>query len=335
MKFIKRILLPQPIETEAIQLLEKSGFEIILAPNVKPETLFPLMKDIQGIILRTGIQITRELLTYADDLWIISRTGAGVDNVDVEAATEKGILVTVVPGVNTSTVVEHTLALMFALMKRLLILDQAVRNDNFNIRYQNLPQDLREKTLGIVGLGRIGSELARICKQSFQMHILGYDPYLTPEIKTQLEKWVEFCEMEKLFRESDIISLHIPLLPHTRKFIGMREFSLMKSSAFLINTSRGGVLDEEALIQCLKEKKIAGAALDVFAQEPLEKENPLKKLTNVILTPHVAALTKECVIRLAVHAVEAILDLSQGKKPNGVVNPEVFLHPRWKEWRWN
>lgn len=333
MKLIKRILLPQPIEPEATQLLEKHGFEMILAPDLKPETLFPLMKDIQGIVLRTGVQMTRELLNQADDLWIISRTGAGVDNVDLEAATEKGILVTTVPGVNTLSVVEHTLTLMLALVKRLLILDKAVRNDNFNIRYQNLPQDLREKTLGIVGLGRIGSELARICHQSFGMHILGYDPYLTLEVKAHLEKWVEFCEMEKLFRESDIISLHLPLLPHTRKLIGMREFSWMKPSAFLINTSRGGVLDEEALIQCLKGKKIAGAALDVFSQEPLEKENPLKKLTNVILTPHVAALTKECVIRLAVKAVEAILDLSQGKKPHGIVNPEALQHPRWKFWR--
>jgi D-3-phosphoglycerate dehydrogenase len=327
---IKRILLPQPIEKEAISLLEAVNLEIVPAPDKKVETIAPLLKGVQAVILRTGITFDRELMSYADDLWVISRTGAGVDNVDVAAATEMGILVTNIPGGNTSSVVEHALALIFALAKHLPLMDREVRQNNFDIRFKNLPRDLRGKTLGVIGLGRIGSELARICFQAFGMRILGHDPYLTTEAKALFQGWIKFCDMERLFRESDIISIHIPLLPNTKKLIGPREFGWMKADAFLINTSRGGVLDEEALIQCLREKRIAGAALDVFAQEPLEKDNPLKKLDNVILTPHTAALTRECVVRLAMEAARAIIDVSHGKKPEGMVNPEVLNQPRWQ-----
>lgn len=327
----KRILLPQPIEAEAVDLIKKAGYEIVLSPDPKPETVLPLMRGVQAIILRTGIRMTRELMVHADDLWVISRTGAGVDNVDVQAATEIGILVTCVPGANTISVVEHTIALMFALMKQIPVMDQAVREDRFDIRFKNLPRDLKGKTLGLVGLGRIGSELARICHGAFGMAVLGYDPYLPLEARQRLQDWVRFCEMEELFRESDIISLHIPLLPTTQKIIGTKEFGWMKRDAFLINTSRGGILDETALIKCLKERKIAGAGLDVFAQEPLEKESPLKGLNNVILTPHTAALTRECVLRLALEATQSALAVLQGRRPEGVVNPEVLKQPRWKE----
>jgi len=325
----KRVLLPQPIEKEAVDLLKKEGMEIVLAPDVKPATVQPLMKGIQGIILRTGIKITRELMAQADDLWVIARTGAGVDNVDVPAATEMGILVTCVPGANTRTVAEHALTLILALAKRLPLMDREVRRDNFGIRYKGLPRDLTGKTLGLLGLGKIGSELARMCRQSFDMRILAYDPYLPAEAKAPVKGWVEFCDLERLLRESDVVSLHIPLSPATQKLIGARELGWMKPDAILVNTSRGGVIDEVALIQSLKEKKIAGAGLDVLAQEPPEPNNPLKELDNVILTPHIAGLTLECGIRVSVEAVKAFLDVSQGRKPEGIVNPEVLTQPRW------
>jgi D-3-phosphoglycerate dehydrogenase len=327
---IKRILLPQPIEKEAISVLEAANLEIVLAPDKRVETITPLLKGVQAVILRTGITFSKGLISHADDLWVISRTGAGVDNVDVAAATEMGILVTNIPGGNTSSVVEHALALIFALVKYLPLMDREVRQNNFDIRFKNLPRDLRGKTLGVIGLGRIGSELARICFQALGMRILGYDPYLTSEAKDLFRGWVEFSDIERLFRESDIISIHIPLLPNTNKLIGPREFGWMKADAILINTSRGGVLDEEALIQCLREKRIGGAGLDVFAQEPLEKDSALKKLDNVILTPHAAALTRECVVRLAMEAARAIIDVSHGKRPEGMVNPEVLNQPRWQ-----
>ena len=326
----KRVLLPQPIEQEAVAVLQAVNVEIVTAPDKRTETVGPLLKGVQGVILRTGVFFSKELMSQADELQVISRTGAGVDNVDVAAATQMGILVTVVPGANTRSVVEHALTLILALMKQIPLMDREVRRDNFAIRFKNLPRDLNGKTLGLVGLGRIGSELARICRQAFDMRILACDPYVSPETMAAVKGWVEFCDLEKLFREADVISLHIPFSPETQKMIGAQQLSWMKPDAFLVNTSRGGVIDEAALVQCLKERKIAGAGLDVFAREPLPEDNPLKGLDNVILTPHTAALTRECVMRVAVEAARATLDVFQGRKPDGVVNPRVLTQPRWQ-----
>jgi D-3-phosphoglycerate dehydrogenase len=328
-QFQQRILLPQPIEGEAMDILQKAGCETILSPDPKPETVGPLMKEVQGVILRTGIKMTRELMGHGNDLRVISRTGAGYDNVDVEAATERGIIVTCVPGANTVSVAEHAVALILALMKYVPFMDHEVRRDNFSIRFKNLPRDLRGKTLGLVGLGRIGSEVARVGHHAFGMHILAHDPYLGEEAKGFLKGWVEFGDLERICRESDVISIHVPLLPSTRGLIGARELGWMKADAFLINTSRGGIIDEPSLVGCLRRRRIAGAALDVFAQEPLDRNNPLKELENIILTPHSAALTRECVVRLAVEAVQSALAVLRGEKPGGIVNPEAFKHPRW------
>jgi D-3-phosphoglycerate dehydrogenase len=326
----KRVLLPQPIEQEAVSVLQAANVEIVTAPDKRTETVAPLLKGVQGVILRTGVTFNKELLSQADELQVISRTGAGVDNVDLAVATRMGILVTVVPGANTRSVVEHALTLIFASMKQIPLMDREVRRDNFAIRFKNLPRDLYGKTLGLVGLGRIGSELARVCRQAFDMHILAYDPYVAPETMAKVKSWVEFCSMEKLFREADVISLHIPFSPETQKMIGAQQLGWMKPDAFLVNTSRGGVIDEAALVQCLKERRIAGAGLDVFAREPLPEESLLKGLDNVILTPHTAALTRECVIRVAVEAARATLDVFQGRKPEGLANPEVLTQPRWR-----
>jgi D-3-phosphoglycerate dehydrogenase / 2-oxoglutarate reductase len=327
----KRVLLPQAVEKEAVALLESAGFEVILSPDKKPETVAPLLKGIQGVVLRTGIVFSRELMSQADDLWVVARTGAGVDNVDVPAATDLGILVTSVPGANTYSVVEHALTLMLALAKQIPLMDRSVRQDQYDVRFKNYPRDLRGKTLGLIGTGRIGSELARVCHGGLGMKILGHDPYLPPAVKAKLEGWIEFAEMERVFREADVISLHIPSLPSTKKMIGARELGWMKPSAFLLNTSRGTVVDEEALIACLQKKGIAGAGLDVQAEEPPAKDSPLKALVNVILTPHTAALTAECVVRLATGAAECVVDVLSGRKPKeGIVNPDVLSKPRWK-----
>ena len=171
----KIVLLPQPIEAEAVQVLEKGNAHLLTASEPKPEIVGPLMKEAQAIVLRTGIKMTRELLAYPNELMMISRTGAGVDNVDIPAATEKGIIVTSSIGVNTTSVVEHALALILALYKQLFLMDGEVRKGNFAIRYKNCPTDLRDKTLGIVGFGRIGSSIAQACHTVFAMKVLAYD----------------------------------------------------------------------------------------------------------------------------------------------------------------
>lgn len=328
--FWKRVLLPQPIESEAIRLLEQKECEIVLAPDPQPATVLPLMAGVHGLILRTGIHITRELLAGADQLAVISRTGGGLDNVDVAFASNREIIVTSNLGVNTSSVVEHVLALMLALYKKLFQMDTAVRTDNFAIRDQNLSQDLREKTLGIFGFGRIGSEVARICHAVFRMQIVAHDPCLPKARKEEFQSWVKFTDIRELFASSDVISIHVPLTDDTCRAVTAKEFSLMKPKAILINTSRGQVLDETALTDALQKKKIGGAGLDVFNQEPVPRDYPLLKMQNVILTPHAAALTKECVIRMAAEASRCVIDVFEGREPPNVANPQVLSTSRWK-----
>jgi D-3-phosphoglycerate dehydrogenase len=326
-----KVLLPQPIEEEAVAVLEAMNVELIRAGEPRPEVVGPLMSGAQAIVLRTGIKITRELLAYPNDLMMISRTGAGVDNVDIPAATERGIIVTSSIGVNTTSVAEHALALILALFKQLFLLDGEVRKGNFAIRYKNHPQDLRGKTIGIVGFGRIGSLIAQACHSVFAMKVLAYDLLLSDEQKARYRDWVTFTDLDELSGSADVISIHTPLNRDTEKMFNRKFFARMKRTAFIINTSRGGVIDENDLIGALKEGVIAGAGLDVFEHEPLQPENELVTLKNVILTPHTAALTEECVTRMAVAGAERVADLFNGFIPENVANPEVLTLERWKQ----
>jgi D-3-phosphoglycerate dehydrogenase len=328
----KRVLLPEPIEPEAVEILKKAGCELVSSPNPKPETVIPLMKGIQGIVLRTGLKMTRDLLSHADEVGIISRTGAGYDNIDVEAASEKQIIITSTLDVNTVSVVEHALSLMLALFKQLFLMDSEVRKGNFAIRRKNLPRDTHGKTLGVMGFGSIGLEFARICHQSFGMKILATtgSSARSAKIREENSSWVEFVDNKALFSRSDVVSINIPSRADTRLAVGEREISWMKPDAFLINTSRGTVIDESALIKALQGGKIAGAGLDVFSEEPPKSDNPLLTLNNVILTPHSAALTKECVVRVAAEAARGVVDVFNGIEPRNIANRQVLTSARWK-----
>jgi D-3-phosphoglycerate dehydrogenase len=327
------VLLPQAIEPEAIALLDRENCTITTAPDPKPETVLPLIKDAHSLILRTGITITRDLIEAADKLMVISRTGGGLDNVDVGAASEHGIIVTSNLGVNTISVAEHVLSMMLILSKRLSTLDYAVRNRNFAIRYQNLPREINGKMIGLLGFGRIGCELGKICRQAFDMQVIAHDPYLSDEKRNECHSWVRMVELEELLSKSDFISIHVPLTDQTRDLVDEAELSLMKSDAILINASRGGVVNETALTKALESNRIAGAGLDVFSQEPLPGDHSLLKLENVILTPHTAALTSECVIRMATEAAKCVLDVFAGREPQNVANREVLESGRWKRYR--
>jgi D-3-phosphoglycerate dehydrogenase len=220
--------------------------------------------------------------------------------------------------------------MMLILSKRLSTLDYAVRNRNFAIRYQNLPREINGKTIGLLGFGRIGCELGKICRQAFDMQVIAHDPYLSDEKRNECHSWVRMVELEELLSKSDFISIHVPLTDQTRDLVDQAELSLMKSDAILINASRGGVVNETALTKALESNRIAGAGLDVFSQEPLPGDHSLLKLENVILTPHTAALTSECVIRMATEAAKCVLDVFAGREPQNVANREVLESGRWK-----
>jgi D-3-phosphoglycerate dehydrogenase len=309
-----KLLLSQAIHPDAAALL--GGFDIMVLGDSSPLALQQALAEAEGIILRTNVTMNRDSIAAAPKLKIISRTGAGVDNVDVDAATERNILVCNTPAANNLSVVEHTIALMLSLAKDLPAMDRAVRNGNWKARNLGRSTELAGKTLGIIGMGRIGSQVARKCRDGFDMKILAHDPYASSALKNE---FTFSGSLEQLFIEADFISLHCPNIPETKGMVNEALLKLMKKSAYIVNCARGGVIDEDALVETLKTTSIAGAALDVFTEEP-PAESELLKLGNVILSPHSAALTAEAAVRVAAEAAQAAVDFFAGKKPEHVYN---------------
>jgi D-3-phosphoglycerate dehydrogenase len=318
---MKKVLLSEEIHPEGKKLLN-GKFEIVTAPDTSQQTLISMVKDVDAIILRTRSKITREVIENAPHLKIISRTGAGVDNIDVNTATEKGILVCNLPAVNNLSVAEHTIAMILNLAKQLSLMDKAVRSGNWGARNSNISVEIEGKVLGIVGMGNIGSLVAKKCHDGLGMEIVAYDPYVKEKFRGYDYKFVD--TLEELFKESDFVTLHCPDIPETRGMITRELIYSMKHTAYLINAARGTVIDEQALIEALKEKRIAGAGLDVFQQEPPSSDNELLRLENVILSPHSAALTKEATVRMAVEAVQAVIDYFEGRQPKYIYNYKML-----------
>ncbi|MCK4447475.1 MAG: hydroxyacid dehydrogenase [Candidatus Marinimicrobia bacterium] len=315
---MKKVLLSKPIDPAGMKVL-KDKVEPVILSNFNVETIKKMVADVEGIILRTNIKVTREIIESAPYLKIISRTGAGVDNIEVAAATEKGILVCNTPGVNSIPVAEQALALMLNVAKQLKTMDKAVHNANWKIRYTSKAVDIEGKTLGLVGMGHIGSLLAKKCRLAFNMKVIAYDPYV------KQAEGVELCSsLDQLFSQSDFISIHVPYTEETHHLVDVRLLGLMKPDSCLINTSRGSIVDEKALIEALKNKSIAGAGLDVFEKEPPSPDNLLLKFDNVITTPHSSALSRECVMKVAMTAAQAIVDYLEGRQPKYIYNKNVL-----------
>jgi len=316
---MKKVLLSQEIHNDAIRFLKDKGFVVEITPSPEDEVVRKYTGDADAIIVRTATKLSRDTIFSAKKLKVIARTGAGVDNIDVRAASERNIPVCNTPEANIGSVAEHTMAVILALSKYMIKLDSAVRENNFAIRNSYLPVDLQGKILGLVGFGRIGRKVAEKCHNCFSMKIVYFDPYISSEISVGFH-----CDraenLEEVVVISDFVSIHIPYNEKNHHLINKEILEKMKSSAFLINTSRGGVVDEPALAEFLLKGKIAGAAVDVFENEPPGPDNPLLKLDNIILSPHSAALTKESSKRMAMHAAEGVVDVLEGRKPRWVYN---------------
>jgi D-3-phosphoglycerate dehydrogenase len=316
---MKKVLLSQEIHKDAISFLKQKGFELFTAPSPEDETVRKYVAEADGIIVRTATKLSRETIFAASRLKVIARTGAGVDNVDVAAATEKNIPVCNTPEANIDSVAQHAVAFILALSKYLFKMDSAVRSGNFAVRNSYLPMDLEDKSLGLLGFGKIGRKVAGICSGCFGMKIKFFDPYLGNDIKENF-LFEKVDSINELFKISDFVSIHMPFTKENYHMIGSECLKKMKPGAFLINTSRGGIIDEAALAEALSLGTIAGAALDVFEDEPPKIENLLLKADNIILTPHSAALTKESSRRMAMHAAQGVADVLEGKTPQWVFN---------------
>src|SRR3954464_11600128 len=266
--------------------------------------------------------VDRNLLKRAPNLLIVSSNGAGFDPVDVDACTAAGVLVVNQSGGNANSVAEHAVGMLLTLSKRIIEADRALRRDANVNRNALMGNEARGKTIGIVGIGNVGRRIAELCKGLLHMKVIAYDPFLSAEEITA--RGAEKVELDDLMRRSDFVSISCPLNKDNRGMIGAHEFGLMQPHAFFITPARGFIHDERALYDVLRDKRIAGAGLDVWGKEPPPPEHPLLQFDNVLASPHTAGVTKEARINRGKIAAEQILDALDGKRPPRVINPEVW-----------
>lgn len=325
-----QVLVADKIAREGLApLTQDPRFTLIEKPGLKGEELAKAIAGMDAVLVRSATRITRDALAHADRLKVIGRAGVGVDTIDVEAATERGIAVMNAPAGNTIAAAELALALLLSLIRRVPAADRSMKAGQWD-RASFGGTELHRKTLGLVGAGRVGGEVARRAR-AFGMRVLAYDPFLTPAAAAEMG--VELIELDPLLKAADVLSLHVPLTDKTRGMLGSRELGLLKSSTVIINAARGGVLDEAALLTHLKEGRIAGAALDVFEQEPLPADHPFRSLPNVVLTPHLGASTEEAQLNVAVEIAEAVRGALVEGDFAGAVNAPLVGGERLKRLR--
>jgi len=312
------ILLFDDMDPKGEKVLKEKA-KIKIAKSLEEDYLLEEVKDVDGIIIRANGKITRKLMEGAPKLKVIGKHGVGIDEqIDVQAATDNKIQVVSTPDANYESVAEQTIGFMIAISKKMRKADIATRKLDWNARYHLIGQELYGKRLGIIGFGKIGRRVAEIGILAFKMPILYYDKF---EYKTFEEKYKN-CKkvpLEDLLKNSDYISINIPYFPELHHLIGEGEIDLMKKSAYIINTSRGKLWDENSLYKALKIGKIAGAATDVYEEEPFKGGTKLRELDNMIFSPHMAAHTKEALVRMSLVA-EDVIAVLEGKEPKYPVN---------------
>jgi len=286
-------------------LVDDDAFEIVSVDDSATAEFTAALETAEGLIVRSGTQVTRNLILRAGQLKTIGRAGVGVDNVDLDAATERGIAVFNAPGGNTTAAAELTIALLISVARRIPAAEASLRRGEWD-RSAFKGVELRGKTLGLIGAGRIGGEVATRC-QAFGMDVVVYDPYLAEERAEELG--VELVGFDEVAARGDFISIHVPLTDETRGIVEEETLGRMKSTAFVVNASRGGVVDEDALANALNDGVIAGAALDVYETEPLAADSPLRAAPNLVLTPHLGASTAEAQVGVATEVAAKIRTL--------------------------
>ncbi len=325
-----KVYLGEVIHPAAVALLEKSA-EVIRPKDHSRKAYLDALQEVDGMIARK-VRVGADEMDHAPRMKIIARHGVGLDSVDLAEATKRGILVTNTPGENRESVAELAVSFMLALARRIPQAQKAMHNMpkgdtaifSALLKQYNLTGfDLEGKSLGIIGTGRIGSSVARKCIAAFDMKVKGYDPYVTGEVMKSFG--VErVSHLEDLLPSVDFLTVHAPLTPETKGLVGKKELSLMKKGAYVINTARGGIVGEKALLEALNSGHIAAAALDVWEIEPPDPKDPLLNHPNLLGTPHYAGTTEESLYRVGIAAVEEALGFLRGQPPKYPVNPEVL-----------
>lgn len=313
-----KVLVSDKLAQEGIDILQSNKeIQVDCVYGLSPEELKIKIKGYDALIIRSGTIVTKDIIDAADKLRVIGRAGVGLDNVDLKAATKKGIVAMNTPAGNTTATAEHTMSMILALSRNIPQAYASLKAGNWD-RTSFKGVEVKGKMLGIIGFGRIGSTVAAFAK-AFGMDIIVYDPFLSLEVAEQ--KGVKMVELEELYKKSDFITIHIPKSTETKNMISDKEFGLMKKDVRVINCARGGIIEEKALIKALKDKRIAGCALDVFEQEPLPADSELLKFDNCVVTPHLGASTNEAQINVAIEIAGTVCNALLGK---GIVNAANF-----------
>ena len=307
-----RVLLYEDMHRAGVDLLADKA-EIVMAKSLDEDVLVEQVKDVDAIVIRANGKVTARLMDAAPRLKVIGRHGVGVEAIDLEAAKARGIVVCNTPDANVESVAEQAVGFMVVLSKQIQKADKAIRQGKWNVRYEYIGQEMFGRTLGLVGMGRIGSRVAEICNYGFRMPVIYYDVVRYPLVEEKLD--AKQVTLDELLVRADYISVHVPLLPSTRNIIGREQLAKTKKGAILINTARGGVIDEAALFDALERGHLAGAGLDVYTVEPTPDDNPLFLLENVILSPHMAAHTDDALKAMSMIAVD-VLRVLEDQEPN-------------------
>jgi D-3-phosphoglycerate dehydrogenase len=320
---MKKVLIDRPLNDEALSMLSKN-VEVVAIFDDNREKLEKALREVDGVICSAALKMREQEIAMGTNIKVIGRPGVGYDSVDVESCSRHKIPLIYTPDGPTESVAEHVIAMMLMAAKQIPVVQKALKErGDFGIRTRVTGMEVLGKTLGLAGFGRIGKRVGEIAALGLGMNVVVFDPYVKRTSNTGFGYRV-VDSLETLAKEADFLSLHIPYSLETDKVFGKREFAAMKKTAFFINTSRGGVVDEEALIEALKEGVIAGAGLDVFAKEPPDKDNPLFSMDNVIVTPHLSSFTEDGKRKMGVAVVEGVLDVFSGKRPRFIVNGEIW-----------
>ncbi len=312
-----KVLIADKLSDDGIQLLKaEPGLAVDIKTGLSPQDLAKIVGPYEGLVVRSATKVTKEVIEKADHLKVIGRAGVGLDNVDADAATKRGIIVMNVPAGNTISTAEHTMSMIMACARRIPQADASLRAGRWE-RNKFVGTELFGKTLGIVGLGKIGAEVAKRA-QAFGMRMIAYDPFISTERAQQLA--IQVTDLPSLYQEADFITVHVPLTNETRHMIGAAAIAMMKKGVRLINCARGGIIDEQALAQAITDGKVAGAAIDVFEEEPPPKDHPLLRLPQVVVVPHLGASTEEAQLNVAIEIAKQVADALLGRGIRNAVN---------------
>ncbi|NQU74060.1 MAG: phosphoglycerate dehydrogenase [Candidatus Omnitrophica bacterium] len=311
-----KVLVSDPLAKEGIEILEREkDIEVVVKTKQTPAQLKEEIKGYDAIVVRSATKVTKEVIEASDKLRVIGRAGVGLDNVDIEAASKKGIVVVNAPAGNTISTAEHTMSLILSLSRNITKADRSIKNGEWD-RKKFMGVELYGKVLGIAGMGRIGAEVAKRAL-SFRMKVIAYDPFLSAEKAKKIG--IELSSFENLLKTSDYITVHTPLTEDTRYMISDEQFKLMKTGVRVVNCARGGIIEEKALKKAIESGKVAGCALDVFESEP-PKDFSLVKMDNVVATPHLGASTEEAQVNVAIDIAEIVLDVLMNRCIRNAVN---------------